>query len=151
MKGLHLDYNLPYWEAGGETDFPRMLRALSLLVPHDAILYFEGGSPSGELLTFLQEHSIPEQTHVAYGTIWPRPKVFHIPAKSESLQRLAEIAESLACPELAIHFHVYRQEKMLLEWHDAFSQELLIASCLPEESVRRFCEAVNLKPQYRTP
>ena len=85
-------------------------------------LYFEGGSPSGKLLDFQREHGIPERAHVAYGTIWPKPTVFHLPATPETMMALTELMRLCAYPELAIHFHVYRDQTVLVEWHDAFPQ-----------------------------
>ena len=77
MSGIHLDTKRPYWELSGKTDFPAVLPALPDLLPAECVLYFAGGSPSGELLAFLQEQQVPELAHVAYGTIWPKPRVFH--------------------------------------------------------------------------
>jgi hypothetical protein len=134
----------PFWEVSGKTDFPALLMALPELLPEECVLYFEGGWPSGELLKFLQEHSVPERAHVAYGTIWPKPSVFHLPATLKTMSRLAELMCSYAYPELAIHFHVYRDQCVLLEWHDAFSQPMLLSGELSEQTVRRFAEALHM-------
>ena len=52
-------------------------------------------------VTFLQGHQIPERAHVAYGTIWPKPRVFHVIATAETMARLSELMRSCASPELA--------------------------------------------------
>ena len=44
--------------------------------------------------------------------------------------------EHHAEPELAVHFHVYRNDTVLLEWDDAFSQPMLISGVIPEEKVK---------------
>ena len=144
MTGIHLDAQHPYWEISGETDFPALFTALPNLLPEGCTLYFEGGSPSGELLEFLRAQEVPERAHVAYGTIWPRPRVFHIPAALDMIHRLAELTRSCASPELAIHFHVYRDQTVLLEWHDAFGQPMLLSSQFPEERVRTFAERLQM-------
>jgi len=144
-NGISLDRKHLYWELSGKTDFSSLLTALIDLLPRDSVLYFEGGSPSGELLEFLNLHKIPERAHVAYGTIWPRPLVIHIPATSEVMVRLSELMCSRGCWELAIHFHVYSNRSILLEWYDAFTtQSMCLSAELPEQKVRRFAERLGM-------
>jgi len=144
MRGIHLDMTRPFWEMSGKTDFPSLLTALPGLLSEESILYFEGGSPRGELQGFLQAQAVPERAHVAYGTIWPKPRVFHVPATPETMNRLADLTRSCAYPELAIHFHVYRDRSVLLEWHDAFTQPMLLSGEFPEERVRAFAERLRM-------
>src|SRR5262245_34096176 len=147
MSGIRLDMGRPFWEVSGKTDFLALLMALPELLPEECVLYFEGGWPSGELLKFLQAHRIPERAHVAYGTIWPKPTVFHLPATPKTMSHLAKLTCSCAYPELAIHFHVYRDQCVLLEWHDAFAQPMLLSGELPEQAVRRFAERLHMSYQ----
>ncbi len=147
MKGIHLDTTYPCWELSGTTDFPRLLEALSGLLPEGCVLYFEGGSPSGELARFLRERAVPERAHVAYGTIWPKPAVFHVPATADTIVPLAELMRSRVYPELAIHFHVYQEQTVLLQWHDVFSQPMGLAGRFSEQQVRVF--AGRLGMSYR--
>jgi hypothetical protein len=151
MNGIHLDVQHARWELSGKTDFPSLFNVLPELLPDGCILYFEGGSPDGDLLDFLRAHSVPEHAHVAYGTIWPRPKVFHVPAVSEAFQRLAELTRSCASPELAVHFHVYRDQTVLLEWHDVFDQEMLLSGEFPEQKVRTFAERLHMSIAHVLP
>jgi hypothetical protein len=144
MSGIRLDITHPFWEVSGKADFPSLLTVLPDLLPEESILYFEGGSPSGALLDFLRAHCIPERAHVAYGTIWPKPTVFHLPATPETMSRLVELTRSCAYPELAIHFHVYCGQSVLLEWHDAFTQPMLLSGELPEQRVRTFAERLHM-------
>lgn len=144
MSGIRLDTTRPFLEVSGKTDFPSLLTSLPDLLPEASILYFEGGSPSGNLLEFLRAHGVPERAHVAYGTIWPKPTVFHVPATPKTMKRLAELMGSRAYPELAIHFHVYRDQSVLLEWHDAFTQPMLISGELSEQQVRAFAEKLRM-------
>ncbi|HOX03597.1 MAG TPA: hypothetical protein P5555_15170 [Candidatus Paceibacterota bacterium] len=144
MSGIRLDMTRPFWEVAGEADFPSLLTALPDLLPEECLLYFEGGSPNGELLEFLRAHGVPERAHVAYGTIWPKPTAFHLPATPETMSRLAELTRSCAYPELAIHFHVCRGQSVLLEWHDAFTQPMLLSGEFPEQRVRTFAERLHM-------
>ncbi len=56
---------------------------------------------------------------------------------------LADLAERCAEPELAVHFHAYRDGEVLLEWHDAFTQPMLLAASLDENTVREFATALG--------
>jgi hypothetical protein len=147
LSGLSLDLQRGFWEVEAETDWPVLLRAVRSFLPEDAVLYFEGGSPNEEIDTFMAAHAVPEKVHIAYGTIWPRPKVIHVPAHHQNIDLLAQIAQRCAEPELASHFHVYRDNEVLLEWHDAFSQPMLLAGSLGEDVVRGF--ATVLGGQYK--
>jgi len=41
----------------------------------------------------MKERAVPEQRHVALGTIWPRPRVYHVPATNEVLETLIRIMQ----------------------------------------------------------
>jgi hypothetical protein len=143
--GICLDTMYPSWELSGATDFPPVLEALADLLPHGCVLYFEGGSPSGELAQFLRENSVSERAHIAYGTIWPKPSVYHVPVTTATITRLANLMRSHCSPELAVHFHVYRNQTILLEWHDAFNQPMRLAGRFPEDQVRSFAERLGIR------
>jgi hypothetical protein len=145
LKGIKINLNEPFWELEGETDFTNLLRALPEILPENGILYFEGGSPSGPLLDFLNTQSIPEQTHVAVGTLWPRPAYYHVPATKQNITKLADITERIAETELAIHFHVYSNGEIILEWHDAFTQPMLLSGKLTAEKIQAFADKLKMK------
>ena len=134
-KGVRLDYLRPHRAIEGPQTFSQLFRALDGWLPDGSVLYFESGSPSAEIESFMAEHAIPEQIHIALGTIWPKPRVFHVPATNATLSRLAGIMEHHACPQLAVHFHVYRDGAVLLQWHDAFGQEMLVGPSVSDDQV----------------
>ena len=145
LKGIRLNIEQPFWELDGSMDFPSLLRALINLLPEGSILYFEDGHTRGRLLEFIESHRIDEQSHLAVGTLWPRPRYYHIPATAENLSELADLMEGFAEPELAVHFHVYCNSKVILEWHDAFSQPMLLAGTVEEEKVKALGKELNMK------
>ncbi|MEJ5277179.1 MAG: hypothetical protein WHU94_14820, partial [Thermogemmata sp.] len=149
MRGISLDTTGPYWELSGATDFPSLLEALETLLPPGCVLYFEDGGPSGELARFLREHAVPERAHLAYGTIWPRPLIFHVPATADTIRRLAELMRSRLAVELAVHFHVYRDQTVLLEWYDAFTQPMRLAGLFSEDQVRLFAQRLGMVYEKR--
>lgn len=143
--GIRIDINQPFWELDGQTDFPHLLRALEDFLPKGSILYFEGGFPNEKLLKFFKAHAIPEQTHIAVGILWPKPVYYHVPATPQNLRCVTEIAKSCAYPELAIHFHVYHEGKVLLEWHDVFTQPMLLSDELHTDKVKLLAKDLNMK------
>jgi hypothetical protein len=150
--GIHFDATNPYWEAHGESDFQKVFQGLIGVLPESAILYFEDGSPSGELKTLLEANTVTELAHIAPGTLWPKQALtYHLPATERILRQLSELTQGLAAPELAIHFHCYREREVLLEWHDVLSQPALLSTSLTEEAIRRFCEHAGLTPKFKTP
>lgn len=143
MHGIHLDTSKFHWELEGPDTFSDLFEGLKCWVPEDAILYFEGGAVEQEVNQYVSARSIPAQSRVALGTIWPRPDFAHVPATPTNLSELAEIMQTHAEMELAMHFHVYREGEVLLEWHDAFSQPMLLSGKVAEEDVRSFAEALQ--------
>jgi len=143
IEGIRLSTRETYWELEGPETFEELFNALNGWIPEDAILYFEGGSPDAEIDSFMAKHSVPETFHVAMGTIWPCPKIFHVPATSIVLTELSRIMKHHAELELAVHFHVYRNDAVLLEWHDAFSQPLLMSDAITEEKVKAFANKIG--------
>jgi len=125
-------------EIEGPESFSQLFRALDGWLGEGSILYFEDGVSSPDVEAFLKAYAVPEQLHIALGTLWPRPRVFHVPASGDVLTRLAKLMENHGDLELAIHFHVYRDGAVLLEWHDVFSsnQPVLLAATVPEADVR---------------
>jgi hypothetical protein len=132
------------WEVSPTRNLPAFLRALPLLLPPDAILYLEGASPPDAVKAFLDARSVPEALHIAVGTLWPRPKVFHLPATAENVATLATLAEKCTPFEIAIHLHVYRERKVLLQWYDAFTDPFYLSADIAEEAVKGFCDALSL-------
>jgi hypothetical protein len=62
--------------------------------------------------------------------------VSDVPATADTVARLAELMRSRTSPELAVHFHVYQDQTVLLEWYDVFDQPMGLAGLFSEEQVR---------------
>ena len=127
----------------GSRDLPLFLRALDGLFPEHSVLYLEDGTPSREIRKFLEERAAANTSKVAPGTIWPRPEVFHMKITSENLQGLAELAERAATPEIAVHIHVCNEDKVLLEWYDAFVDPFRVSKSIVESEVKRLAQKLG--------
>ncbi|MBX3356756.1 MAG: hypothetical protein KF724_13765, partial [Phycisphaeraceae bacterium] len=132
----------PAWEAEPITDAPAFFRALPDLLPSGSILYLEDVC-STEGIALARRYCIEPQLKLALGTVWPRPKFFHLPLTAASAAELAQFAEHHATPEIGVHIHAYHDDQVLLEWHDAFGQPLRLSTALPESRVRSFCELLH--------
>lgn len=134
-----------YWEVSGSRDYPSFFRALARLVPEDAILYLEGDSLAKAIQQFLNARCVPEISHVAISTIWPKPQVHHLPVTEDNLCSLADLAENCAAPEVADHIHVYKDDEVLLEWYDAVCGDTMyLSASILEPALRQFCGQLSL-------
>jgi hypothetical protein len=97
------------------------------------------------VIAFCETHAAGKTTKVALGTIWPKPKVFHLSIAPEVVQELAALTGQHATPEICDHLHAYKDGRVLLEWHDAFDQKLLISREVSEEKVAEFCKRLGAK------
>jgi hypothetical protein len=144
LKGISLGSDAA-WEVSPCSDLPAFLRALLRLLPPDSILYLEGGDPPEGIKAFLDAHCVTEVSHLAMGTIWPRPKVFHLPATAENLNTLAGLAEKVVIPQLVVHLHAYTSGKVLLQWYDAFWKDpFYLSPAISEDKLKDFCSALSL-------
>lgn len=135
----------PLWLISCCKDFPAFLRTLSDIFPYDSVLYIEGGKPPKDIQSYLEARKSTHITKVAMGTIWPYPQYFHIPITSDNSNGLAQLAEKHHIFEIAAHIHIYNNDRMLLQWYDAFTDPLYISKDIPEEKIKQFCSALGLK------
>ena len=110
------------WRVSATKDVKRFLRALPQLLPEGSIAYFEAtGEP--HVAEYLSGVSIPGQSRVAIGTIWPRPDSYHVPVTAQTCEAFAEFLERRPAGYVCSHCHVYRDGLVLLEWHDTFIRD----------------------------
>lgn len=130
------------WEVSGPKDFPSLFRGLIGFLPEGSIMRFESGFPSGELATFFASNSKPKTIPIPKGTIWPRTQVFNVPATNENLLKLSELTAHYAEPEVAIHFHIYLDDYVLIDWYDAFDDPMYVSKKIPENKIATFCDSL---------
>jgi len=134
LEGIYLDS--PAWVLAGPKSYEELLSGIRDVLPPDSTMYFEGGELDAELRDYFAVYGVPERTHVAVGTAWPRPCVFHVPVSPAAIDRLVEISRRHAEREIAWHFHVYLGSEVLIQWHDAFGHtSILLSDAFTEEWV----------------
>jgi hypothetical protein len=92
---------------------------------------------------FLRGREWAVRVKIAYGTIWPRPDVHHIPMTTNNRESLAALIDSESLAHPCNHLHVYRDDQMLLQWHDAWFDPILISTGVPEQLVAQFAAALE--------
>jgi hypothetical protein len=130
-------------ELGRVSGLHELLAAISAALPRDAVLYLEGTSFAPEVAQFLEAREPDETPKVERGTIWPRPRGFHLPLSGGGLEQLRVLAPRHAGPEVAHHLVVYRGGDVLLWAHDAGGGDVLLSRSLPAETVAAFVEALG--------
>lgn len=147
LAGIHIKGD-SVWDIH-DYELGRVLLALPLLVPADAVLYIEGVSIEDDVSEFLRAHPASKTTRVYPGTIAPVPKIFHVPATPEVLSALAQIVEHHSLYEVCDHLHVYRDGTVLVQGYDFMSQPLILSQIFSEQQVAYFCQAIGSRYEQR--
>jgi len=148
LRGLVLDISDGCWVIGETADLAAVLESLPLIIDESCFLFFEGGRPGAALREYIESHQVEEQEKVPRATVWPRLPVVHLPATLSAIQELAQLAANSSPFEFGVHFRVYRKGEVVLEWHDAFMQEMLVSKDVPESKVMRFAKALGVEYHY---
>jgi hypothetical protein len=128
---------------GYATDLYELLRVIDETIPKDAVLYVEGTSIVPAVSEFLEARQPAERPKAKAGTLWPRPRVFHLPLSGANLAELRSLADGYAEPEVADHLMVYRGDKVLLEAHDAGNGDIRLSRSLSPEVIERFRASIS--------
>jgi hypothetical protein len=141
-KGIQLTDSDP-WRVSPTKDVESFLRALPTLVPDGAVVYFED-TAEPHVGRYLQRVSVPPVSHVAVGTIWPRPDSYHVPMTSDSMAALSTFLEQNPAGYFCSHCHVYRDGVVLLEWYDAFMDvPMYISRTVGDDAVAQFANVIG--------
>ena len=133
------------WKVSGVRAAEDFFRAVSLLVP-DATHMFLEGSPEPEIEALLAEAADEADYAAPGGTIWSWPRKerrYSVRASPELFARLSEASSNHAEPDICSHVHFYRDQEMLVQWFDAFSDPLLVSKSVARERVERFATMVG--------
>jgi hypothetical protein len=138
-KGIPLQVERPI-SLGPIRDLYALLATIDDVMPAESVLYLEGTSIVPEIRAFLQSHGAEKTQSVARGTLWPRPRSYHLPLSGSNLSQLRQLAARHAEPEICDHLVVYQADQVLLSAYDAGSSHVYVSrDLLPEtvEALRR--------------
>ena len=138
----------PWWEIIPSKAVADFIQSLPVLLPSDTILYFEGTLDS-QVADLLRRHQVNDPVPVQRGTLWPKLDIHHSLIADELLKGLVDQVKSGVVPYPSIHFHAYRGNSVLLQWHDAFHDDpLLVSNSITEDKVAHFCERIGSKYSF---
>lgn len=144
--GIDLDTQFSWAVEGIQKPEP-FIRNLPLLLPADSVLYFEGCSIAQDISAFYELHRARNTLAVVCDTISPVPDIYHVAFSPEVVARLCELAAIHPHQELFDHIKAYQGESLLLTFHDAFANYLLISERIAESVVAKFC--LSLHASYK--
>lgn len=137
-------YNKPPEIESPSFDAPVLINALPRIMPSDAIAFLEGAPTSPQVIESLEAIEFVTPTQIEGGTIWPRPRYFHVPLTVANAEIIASLFERNSIPEICYHFHVYADHRMLLYWHDAFYDDpFYVTGAFDEQKVASFCKEIG--------
>ena len=133
----------PCWEVT-PPDLTEFLEALHAFVPAGSVLCLEEvGAPDVE--RYLTARPGPWENETNQGFLKTRPKVFFMPITAENLHGLAVLSTEHAEPEVCSHIRIYRDETIILSWHDLPTDPFYVTSAIDEATLRKFCDALGCK------
>jgi hypothetical protein len=132
---------MPCWEIT-PADLTNFLDALPAFVPPGSVLCLEGVA-APDIEGYLTARPGPFENKTNQGFLKMRPKVFFIPITAENLHGLAELSSGHAEPEVCSHLRVYRDETIILSWHDLPTDPFYVTSEIHEAAIKRFCDALG--------
>lgn len=144
-------------EPNERTDFYLMLRSLPLLFEEDSVLALEDVLAPEIMELFEQNVPSKKAALETLGGGWrldlslvppfvrkKHSDVLHMQMTKENLARLVEMADHHAGPEVCMHLAVYREEEVLMEYHDASTGGLpFVSGGVHESKVKAFSEALG--------
>jgi hypothetical protein len=145
-RGDGIDLDSPdRWTIEGVRDPVAFFRYLSLLIPADSILYFEGSDIPPAVAGFYEANRARDGVVcVARETVYPVPEVFHVQMGPGVIEGLTELLAAHSRQDCFCHVKVYREEKVLVHFHDAFDgSPLLLSDRIALERVQSFCASLG--------
>ena len=129
----------------GIADLERFFKLVPDLLPEATHLFIEGSSVAGDVETLYARFADPGPYLPRRQTLWPRSKIFRCVAARPFFDELADLSVRHAAPEVLDHLSIYERDRMLLDWHDAFANALLLDGSLPETTVARLAGAFGVE------
>jgi len=144
MQSIALELVGSHWQVFGAFKAETFFRALKLVLPDDARLYFEGTSISKDVSAFYSSRSVQPNIIVKRSTLFPKPSIFHLPFDQDVVESLCSLSLSHAEPELFDHFKAYTGNTVLLAMHEfAGDEPIVISESISEAKIKAFSDAIH--------
>jgi len=141
--GIDLD-SADRWVIEELKDPVAFFRHLSVLIPGDSTLYFEGCGIIPDVTQFYERNRASNAVCVVRDTIFPVPDIFHVSMAPTVIESLVDLLSRHPVDVCFNHVKAYRGEKLLFAFHDAFDGScFLVSDRISEESVRAFSSSLG--------
>lgn len=128
-------------------DSTTFLQLLAPMFPEATTVFFEGSSIAPNIVTIFERHADPGPYLPKAQTLWSTGAIlrFRCNFTPDICEALASASLHHAEPELFDHLFLYAEHVPLLEWPDAFSNCMWIASSIPESRIDAFAAGLGVK------
>jgi len=130
----------PCWEVS-PPNFSEFLQHLPAFAPN-SILCLEGVS-ARDIEAYLLERPAAYENETKRGPFGLRPKIFYMPITDENLRGFAALTERYAEPEVCDHLRVYRDNRIVLSWHDLPTDPIYFVKEYDENVLKQFCQRLG--------
>jgi len=135
-----------YWDIDeGSVDSTTFFSMVHKYFSDATTIYIEGTSIEKDVIELYQRHVEDGDFLPSRQTIWPRSKCFRCKLSEEFINEISQLSQNHAEPELMDHLSVYKGGQAILEWHDAFSNAMLLSKSIPEQTIAAFSKELGLK------
>jgi hypothetical protein len=128
----------------GTVDPTNFFEILTDTFPEATTFFVEGTSMEEDVIDCYLRHLQPGKYLPSAHTLWPDSRKIRCFFDKAFFKELALLSERYAMPELLDHLLVYKEKTALLEWPDAFYNEIFLSSCLAKERVAALAKQLNL-------
>jgi hypothetical protein len=125
----------------GITDPARFFALVPQLFPDVTLFFAEGTSITSAAARCYATFASPGPYLPHRQTLFPTSKLFRCAATPGLFEALSSLAQGSAPPELLDHLALYRDDRAVLEWHDAFANAMLLDDTVSEQSVAALARA----------
>ena len=136
----------PCWEVS-PPGFSEFLQHLAAFAPNST-LCLEGVS-APDLEAYLLERPATYENETKQGFLELRPKIFYMPITEKNLRGFAALADKYAEPEVCDHLRVYRDNRIILSWHDLPYDPIYLVKEYDEDVLKEFCKTCDLEFKRR--
>ena len=124
----------------GITDPQRFFALLPSVLPTATLFFAEGTSIAKDVEQCYLRFANPGPYIPKRQTLLPRSRLFRCSASPAFFEALSGLSVKHAAPEILDHLSLYEGGRVLLDWHDAFANAILLDAALPEAAVARLAE-----------
>lgn len=144
MKGK-VESDKFFWEIEqGKVESDKFFKVLLQCFPDANAIFFEGTVIADEVRKCYESYRQPGSFLPGSQTIFPKSNKIRCEFSPALVNELILLAQRFSKPELLDHLSLYKDDELLLNWHDAFGNIIIIPHSVPEKIVAKFAKELGL-------